>query len=36
MIQVLREEHPRLYRPADDPQYRFEPPEDEARKRILE
>ena len=36
MIQVLREERPRLYRPADDPQFRFDPPEDEGRKRILE
>ena len=35
MIRILREEHPRLYRPADDPLYRFIPPEDEARKRIL-
>ena len=35
MVQILREEHPRLYHPADDPDYRFEPPKDAARKRIL-
>ncbi|MXX13521.1 MAG: hypothetical protein F4Z86_08750 [Gemmatimonadetes bacterium] len=35
MVQILREDHPRLYHPADDPDYRFEPPKDEARKRIL-
>ncbi|MDE3000913.1 MAG: hypothetical protein OXU79_17700 [Gemmatimonadota bacterium] len=35
MIRILREERPRLYRPADDPQYRFKPPEDEARRHIL-
>ncbi len=35
MTRILREEHSRLYRPADDPLYRFNPPEDEARKRIL-
>ncbi len=35
MIEVLREERPRLYHPADDSQYRFNPPEDEARRRIL-
>ena len=33
MVQVLREDHPRLYHPADDPDYRFDLPEDEARKR---
>lgn len=35
MVQILREEHPRLYHPVDDPDYRFDPPEDAARKRIL-
>ncbi len=35
MVQILRKDHPRLYHPADDPDYRFEPPEDAARKRIL-
>ena len=35
MVQILREEHPRLYHPVDDPDYRFAPPEDEARRRIL-
>lgn len=34
-MKILREERPRLYHPADDPQYRFKPPEDEARVRIL-
>ena len=31
MVQVLREDHPRLYHPVDDPDYRFDPPEDAAR-----
>lgn len=35
MVQILREDHPRLYHPVDDPDYRFDLPEDEARKRIL-
>ena len=35
MIRILREEHPRLYRPVDDPKFRFDPAEDEARKLIL-
>ena len=35
MVQILRKDHPRLYHPADDPDYRFDPPEDAARKRIL-
>ena len=35
MVQILREEHPRLYHPADDPDYRFDLPEDAARKQIL-
>ena len=35
MIQILHEDHPRLYHPVDDPDYRFDPPEDAARKRIL-
>ncbi len=28
MVQILREDHPRLYHPVDDPDYRFDPPED--------
>ena len=35
MVQILRKDHPRLYHPVDDPDYRFDPPEDAARKRIL-
>ncbi len=35
MVQILREDHPRLYHPVDDPDYRFDPPGDEARKQIL-
>ncbi len=34
-MKILREKRPRLYHPADDPQYRFKPPEDESRVRIL-
>jgi len=34
-LPILRDVHPRLYRPADDPDYRFAPPTDRARRRIL-
>ena len=32
----LRESRPRLYHPMDDPEYRFAPPTDPVRKRILQ
>ncbi|MCE2440986.1 MAG: hypothetical protein J4F39_16335 [Candidatus Latescibacteria bacterium] len=35
MTRILREKYPRLYRPIDDPEYKFDLPEDTARKRIL-
>lgn len=34
-IPVIRRERPRLYRPADDPDFRFEAPDDPVRRRIL-
>ena len=34
-IPVIRADRPRLIRPSDDPDYRFDPPRDVARKRIL-
>ncbi|MYB62551.1 MAG: hypothetical protein F4X69_14375 [Gemmatimonadetes bacterium] len=34
-IPVIRHERPRLYRPADDPGFRFEAPADPVRRRIL-
>jgi len=34
-IPVLRKTHPRLFHPADDPEFRFAPPQDDERKRIL-
>lgn len=34
-IQLIREGHPRLYHPADDPEFYFIPPPDEVRRRIL-
>src|ERR1700722_16831849 len=33
---VIRSSRPRLYHPADDPEYRFALPTDPVRKRILE
>ena len=35
MFHILREAHPRLYHPADDPDYRFAPSKDAVRQRIL-
>ena len=34
-LSVIRNTSPRLYHPADDPDYRFAPPEDPVRRRIL-
>ena len=34
-IRVIRQERPRLLRPLDDPHFRFEPPTDPVRRRIL-
>ena len=34
-IRVIRQERPRLLRPFDDPHFRFEPPTDPVRRRIL-
>ena len=34
-IRVIRHERPRLLRPFDDPHFRFEPPTDPVRRRIL-
>ena len=34
-IRVIRHERPRLLRPLDDPHFRFEPPTDPVRRRIL-
>ncbi len=34
-IPILRTTSPRLYRPADDPDFRFDPPRDPVRRRIL-
>jgi hypothetical protein len=34
-VELIREAHPRLYHPPDDPDYHFVPPLDEGRKRIL-
>ena len=34
-IRVIRRERPRLLRPCDDPHFRFEPPTDPVRRRIL-
>ena len=34
-IPVIRQERPRLLRPLDDPHFRFEPPTDPVRRRIL-
>ena len=34
-VPVIRRQRPRLLRPADDPDYRFEPPADPVRRRIL-
>lgn len=34
-IPVIRHERPRLFRPADDPDFRFEAPDDPVRRRIL-
>jgi len=34
-IPILRAISPRLYHPADDPDFRFDPPRDPARRRIL-
>ena len=34
-IRVIRHERPRLLRPYDDPDFRFEPPTDPVRRRIL-
>ncbi|MDA0711281.1 MAG: hypothetical protein O3B73_13855, partial [bacterium] len=35
MFEIQREAHPRLYYPIGDPEYRFLPPGDPVRKRIL-
>ncbi|MEW6749352.1 MAG: hypothetical protein AB1505_00030 [Candidatus Latescibacterota bacterium] len=35
-LQAIRSVRPRLYRPADDPDYRFTPPSDPVRRRILD
>lgn len=34
-LSVIRQERPRLLRPLDDPDFRFEPPTDPVRRRIL-
>ncbi|MDP6778189.1 MAG: hypothetical protein QGI83_15645 [Candidatus Latescibacteria bacterium] len=34
-ISAIREGHPRLYHPADDPEYAFAPPKDPVRRRII-
>ena len=34
-LPVIRRERPRLLRPLDDPHFRFEPPDDPVRRRIL-
>ena len=34
-VPVIRRQRPRLLRPADDPDFRFEPPADPVRRRIL-
>ena len=34
-VSVIRRERPRLFRPVDDPGFRFEPPADPVRQRIL-
>jgi len=34
-VELIRKTHPRLYHPADDPEFCFVPPRDEVRQRIL-